>query len=85
MAAKGLTRFSGQPFFALSSGKLKHTGIKLIILALLGDEGIVVAPLDDAAVFQDHDGLGIADGGTAVSVGVTAHTDCVKKTFCESC
>ena len=37
------------------------TGIQLIISALLGDEFIVVAALDDAALFQNHDAVTVLD------------------------
>ncbi len=33
---------------------------------MLGDQIVVVAPLDDAALLQDHDGLRVADRGEAV-------------------
>ena len=42
------------------------TGIKLVILALFGDQFIVATALDDAALFQHHDAVCIADGGQAV-------------------
>ena len=42
------------------------TGIKLVILALFGDQLVVAAALDDAALFQHHDAVCIADGGQAV-------------------
>ena len=33
------------------------TGIKLVILALFGDQLVVAAALDDAALFQHHDAV----------------------------
>jgi len=46
--------------------QFKYTGIKLIIGALLGNEVIMGAPLDDPALVQHHDAVGIHDGGKAV-------------------
>ena len=40
--------------------------IELVIAALEGEEVVVVAALDDLAVFQHHDGVGVSDGGEAV-------------------
>ena len=42
------------------------TGIQLIISALLGDEFIVVAALDDAALFQNHDAVTVLDSRKSV-------------------
>ncbi len=42
------------------------TGIKLVILTLFGDQLVVAAALDDAALFQHHDSVCSADGGQAV-------------------
>ena len=41
-------------------------GIELVIAALLGNEVVVRAALDDAALFQDHDAVCVADSGEAV-------------------
>ena len=41
------------------SAKLKHTRIKLIILALFSHEVLMVAPLDDTSVFHDHNDVRI--------------------------
>ena len=40
--------------------------IQLIILALLLDELVMGAPLDDAALLHDHDAVGVAHRGQAV-------------------
>ena len=40
--------------------------IKLIILALLLNQVIVGAALNDAALFQNHDAVGVLAGGQAV-------------------
>ena len=42
------------------------TGIQLITSALLGDEFIVVAALDDAALFQNHDAVTVLDSRKSV-------------------
>ena len=42
------------------------TGVELVVAAVLGQQILVVAPLDDLALLQDHDGLGVADGGEPV-------------------
>ena len=39
------------------------SGIELIVFAFLGDELVVGTALDDPALFQDHDTVGIADRG----------------------
>src|SRR5699024_9951957 len=41
-------------------------GVQLVILALFGDQFVVAAALDDAALFQDDDAVGVADGGQPV-------------------
>ena len=41
-------------------------GIELVVGALLGDQIIVGTPLDDAAMVQDHDAVGVHDGAEAV-------------------
>lgn len=46
--------------------QLKRAGIKLIILALFGNELIMRAAFDDAAVVKDHDHVGVADRGKTV-------------------
>ena len=42
------------------------SGVELVVLALLGDELIVGAALDDVAVVEHHDHVGVAHGGQAV-------------------
>ena len=44
----------------------KIAGVELVILALLGNQLVVAAALDDAALLQHHDAVCIADGGQAV-------------------
>ena len=39
------------------------TGVELVVAAVLGQQILVVTPLDDAALLQNHNGLGVADGG----------------------
>ena len=39
---------------------------ELPVFAVLSEQLFVRAALDDAAVFEDHDGIGVADGGQAV-------------------
>lgn len=49
---------------------------QLPVLAVLSEQLFVRAALDDAAVFEDHDGVGVADGGQAVrdhKGGASAH------------
>ncbi len=46
--------------------QLKRPRIKLIIRSLLGDQLLVVASLDDAAVVEDHNDVGVHDGGESV-------------------
>ena len=41
-------------------------GIELVIPALFRNQLVVGSPLDDAALFQHHDAVCIADGGQAV-------------------
>ena len=43
---------------------------QLPVLAVLGEQLFVGAALDDAAVFENHDGVGVADGGQAVQFSV---------------
>ena len=40
--------------------------VEPVIQALLGQQLLVAAPLHDPALFQDHDGVGVADGGEPV-------------------
>ena len=42
------------------------SGVELVVLALLGDELVVGAALDDVAVVEHHDHVGVAHGGQAV-------------------
>ena len=42
------------------------TGVELVVAAVLGQQILVVTPLDDAALLQNHNGLGVADGGEPV-------------------
>lgn len=52
-----------QPFYTIFVlRQLKLPGIKLIIFAFLPKQIIVVAALNDAAVFQHHDCIGVAHG-----------------------
>ena len=44
-------------------GQFDHVVAELIVLSLLLQQLPVVAPLDDAALLQHQNGLGIADGG----------------------
>ena len=44
----------------------KIAGIELIILAVLGNQLVVRAALDDAALFEHHDAVAVAHGGKAV-------------------
>ena len=55
--------YSGSVFYAFSLIFSQITGVELVILALLGDQLVVAAALDDAALFQHHDAVCIADGG----------------------
>ena len=49
-----------------SLAQLKHTVVKLIINPLLGKQILVVAALDDAALLQHHDRVGVAHRAQAV-------------------
>ena len=42
--------------------QLKRPGVQPVISALLGDQILMAAALDDAAVVQHHDGIGVAHG-----------------------
>ena len=56
-------RDRSQPFYTIFVlRQLKLPGIKLIIFALLPKQIIVVAALNNAAVFQHHDCVGVAHG-----------------------
>ncbi len=46
--------------FAKDLRKLEHTGIKLIVFALFGNQFLMVAFLDDFAVLQHDDNIGVA-------------------------
>ena len=46
--------------------QLECAGIKLIILSFLRDQLIMAAALNDAALLQNRDAVGIADGGQTV-------------------
>ena len=48
------------------SGPDGVAGVELVVPALLGDQLVVAAPLDDPALFQDHDAVGVLDGGEPV-------------------
>ena len=54
------------PCGRFESLQLEGPGIELVILALLFQQLVVCAALDDAAVVHDHDHIGVADGGQAV-------------------
>ena len=43
--------------------QLLQSMCQLPVLSVLGEQLFVRAALDDAAVFEDHDGIGVADGG----------------------
>ncbi len=45
---------------------LEVAGIELIILAVLGNQLVMRAALDDAALFEHHDAVAVAHGGKAV-------------------
>jgi hypothetical protein len=52
--------FSSNPVeYYLSLNPGKHPGVKLIILAFFGYQRIMVAALDDASLFQNHNSRGI--------------------------
>ena len=42
--------------------QFEGAGVELIVGALLGNQIVVGAPLDDPAVIQNHDAVGVADG-----------------------
>ena len=46
--------------------EFEGAGIQLIVLALLGDQLVVAAALDDAAVLKDDDDIGVLDRGEPV-------------------
>lgn len=46
--------------------QLEGAGVKLVVGAVLGHEFFVGAAFDDAAVIEDHDDVGILNGGEAV-------------------
>ena len=46
--------------------QLERAGVELIVLSLFGDEFLVRAALDDPAVVEHHDSVGVLDGGEAV-------------------
>ena len=46
--------------------QFKGAGVKLIIGALLGNQLLVISPLNDSAVVQNHNGIGVPDGGQPV-------------------
>ena len=58
--------YSGSVFYAFSLIFGQITGVELVILALLGDQLVVAAALDDAALLQNHDAVCIADGRQTV-------------------
>ena len=58
--------YSGSVFYDFSLIFSQITGVELVILALLGDQLVVAAALDDAALLQNHDAVCIADGRQAV-------------------
>ena len=47
--------YSGSVFYDFSLIFSQITGVELVILALLGDQLVVAAALDDAALLQNHD------------------------------
>ena len=46
--------------------QLEHARVQLVVAALLLDELLMVAPLDDAALLQHQYQVGIPDGGQTV-------------------
>ena len=58
--------YSGSVFYDFSLIFSQITGVELVILALLGDQLVVAAALNDAALLQNHDAVCIADGRQAV-------------------
>lgn len=53
-------------FVRISLGKFESAGIKLIIGAFFGEQFFVVASFDNTSVLQNHDCVGISDGGQTV-------------------
>ena len=63
-----------------ASREFKHAVVELIIHTFLAEQFFVVAALDDAAMVQHHDGVGIAHGGEAVGDdedGAALHEACL--------
>ena len=56
----------GQRAFLRRLFEFEGAGIQLIVLALLGDQLVVAAALDDAAVLKDDDDIGVLDRGEPV-------------------
>ena len=54
-----------RPFFGPLRGFFSC--VKLVITPFLGDELVVGAPLDNAALLQDHDAVGVLNGAEPVS------------------
>ena len=48
------------------SFKLYGSCVELVVNTMLGDKGIMVTPLDDAAMIKDHDRIGVTHGGEAM-------------------
>lgn len=48
------------------STKFEHSGVQLIVLALLRNQIFVTATFDNSAVFQHHYRVAVANGGKAV-------------------
>ena len=46
--------------------EFEGAGVELVVFALFGDQGFVVATLDDMAVFKDHDRLTVLYGRQTV-------------------
>lgn len=47
----------------------KRAGIELVIGAFFRNQLVVIAPLDNAALIQDHDHIGVLNGGQSVGDG----------------
>ena len=47
--------------------QFEGTGVKLVVGAAFGHELIMVAAFDDSAMVEDHDDVGVLDGGKAMS------------------